>query len=328
MAWALGLTSVQQCSIRPMGLQLCAQAIRAGRGHVPAMASQRPSAGSIHRFLRTPPPKSRRVGDTPPQYIPSPSPLPPQQGQRLGRIQLAKQVPTDHPPTDPSLIPHTSSPKRTILRPILFSLAVVGLSFGVASYERARGRWAAEDKTKLGALFNLDTFFGTDSRSSTPATKPKPGSWETYLPEPLFRIKSMLTHSWDTAKPSLKLVYSIIGLNTTIFLLWRIPSLQPFMLRHFTHHPLSGRSYTLLTSAFSHEGLLHLTFNMYALYGFGTLLQDRVLGSTEQMGAFYVSAAVLASLGSHLFTTLWLGKYRAVKGSLGASGAIWATLTG
>lgn len=38
----------------------------------------------------------------------------------------------------------------------------------------------------------------------------------------------------------------------------------------FTHNPLSGKSYTMLTSTFSHKSFLHLLFNSMALTGFGT----------------------------------------------------------
>ena len=31
-----------------------------------------------------------------------------------------------------------------------------------------------------------------------------------------------------------------------------VPVVRLFMVKHFIHHPLSGRSYTMLTSAFSH----------------------------------------------------------------------------
>ncbi|RKO90240.1 hypothetical protein BDK51DRAFT_17195, partial [Blyttiomyces helicus] len=122
---------------------------------------------------------------------------------------------------------------------------------------------------------------------------------------------------------------SIIALNVVVFALWRVPALagyNGFMTRHFTHLPSSSRAYTLLTSAFSHESLVHIGVNMYALAGFLPALQIKGFGSTEQTLAFYVAAAVVASLGSHLVSALWLSRLGMLKPSLGASGAIWAVL--
>lgn len=55
-----------------------------------------------------------------------------------------------------------------------------------------------------------------------------------------------------------RLCWSICALNTVIFLIWKIPRFHTFMNRAFTHDPLSGKSYTLLTSMFRcvlvHEG--------------------------------------------------------------------------
>jgi hypothetical protein len=50
-----------------------------------------------------------------------------------------------------------------------------------------------------------------------------------------------------------------VAANAAVALAWRLPLLQGLMARNFTHLPGSGRSRTLLTSVFSHRGLLHLT---------------------------------------------------------------------
>lgn len=42
-----------------------------------------------------------------------------------------------------------------------------------------------------------------------------------------------------------------IGLvNTAVWLAWQFPKAHPFMMRHFTHNPLTGLSYTMLTCIF------------------------------------------------------------------------------
>ena len=113
----------------------------------------------------------------------------------------------------------------------------------------------------------------------------------------------------------------LIGLNVAVFLGWRVPGLQSLMTRYMTHstrsHPI-----TLLTSTFSHQGPLHLAFNMIALWGFGQVLHERM--GREQFLAFYLTAGMTASLGSH-WVRLWRADWTA---SLGASGALFGVAGG
>jgi rhomboid-like protein len=44
--------------------------------------------------------------------------------------------------------------------------------------------------------------------------------------------------------------YAISAVNVGIWVAWQIPVLWPFMMTHFTHNPLSGKTYTLLTCVF------------------------------------------------------------------------------
>ena len=63
-------------------------------------------------------------------------------------------------------------------------------------------------------------------------------------------------------------------LNSVVYAAWwLVPS--PFMRRHFLHSPLRGPPWTILLAAFSHQSLLHLGCNMWALLSFGHLLQER-----------------------------------------------------
>lgn len=75
---------------------------------------------------------------------------------------------------------------------------------------------------------------------------------------------------------------------------------------------LSGQWWRLLTSVFLHGGLLHIAFNMYALYYIGMLL-ERPLGKFPFLVAFLVTG-VLSSLCS-----VW---WHGITNSVGASGAI------
>ena len=45
-----------------------------------------------------------------------------------------------------------------------------------------------------------------------------------------------------------------------------------FMNKHFVHDIHSNKSYTLLTSSFSHGGPIHFGLNMYAFSSFSNIL--------------------------------------------------------
>ncbi|KAI8924936.1 hypothetical protein BC831DRAFT_401775 [Entophlyctis helioformis] len=119
-----------------------------------------------------------------------------------------------------------------------------------------------------------------------------------------------------------KTTYALIAANVAVFLGWRLPALVPFMRRHFLHQARSSRHYTMLTSAFSHENIMHIGFNMLAMRGFFIFLQDRKGMSPEEAVFFLCSAAVFSSWGSQLFK--WLVPSRGAAASLGASGGVWA----
>jgi len=75
-----------------------------------------------------------------------------------------------------------------------------------------------------------------------------------------------------------------------------------------------GGYWRLLTSAFLHEGTLHILFNMYALYLFGPLV-ERALGVRRFIAA-YLTMAIVASVFVY-----WLSDPRGL--TIGASGAIF-----
>lgn len=74
----------------------------------------------------------------------------------------------------------------------------------------------------------------------------------------------------------------------------------------------SGEYYRLITSCFIHIGLIHLFFNMYALYIVGSQI-EKFYGKTKYL-IIYLYSAIMGSLFSCLFTT---------SVSAGASGAIF-----
>ncbi|KAJ7224287.1 hypothetical protein GGX14DRAFT_424973 [Mycena pura] len=152
------------------------------------------------------------------------------------------------------------------------------------------------------------------------------------------------------APDALKVCWGICAINGAVYLAWKVPRLSRFMLRNFQHHPLSGRSRTLLTSVFSHSSFMHLFFNCFALNGFGyaagyylTTQQNtgpsELLESTSALHflAFFVSAGLFASLASHIVSVkAYDSVVRALaksaprprlRASLGASGAIYSCVT-
>ncbi|KAA1424869.1 rhomboid family intramembrane serine protease [Mumia zhuanghuii] len=76
-----------------------------------------------------------------------------------------------------------------------------------------------------------------------------------------------------------------------------------------------GAYWRMLTSAFLHASILHIGFNMYALYLFGPVL-ERYLGTARFLAA-YLTSAVAASVFVY-----WLSGVHTP--TLGASGAIFA----
>ena len=78
----------------------------------------------------------------------------------------------------------------------------------------------------------------------------------------------------------------------------------------------NGQDYRLLTAAFIHYGLLHIGFNMYALYILGTAF-ERYAGPAR-FAAVYFTAALSGSFGALILTPH--------SATAGASGAIFGVM--
>ncbi|KAF7308538.1 Rhomboid domain-containing protein [Mycena chlorophos] len=220
----------------------------------------------------------------------------------------------------------------------------------VAQLQRERGWFAAGTITSEDLWrrkkFELKRFLETRGRKLLDATQNLPAI-------PRNALLEWYTHAANiylNAPDSYKICCGIIALNISVFIAWKIPSLQPFMRNHFVDRPLAGRAHTLLTCMFSHQSFMHLFFNCYAFAGFGAAagvyLQQqqhdgpsKLLQSTSgyHFLAFFVSAGLLSSLASNklrlrtydlIRTRLTGPTLRAAKsivgGSLGASGAIYS----
>uniref|UniRef100_A0A914WL25 rhomboid protease n=1 Tax=Plectus sambesii TaxID=2011161 RepID=A0A914WL25_9BILA len=209
----------------------------------------------------------------------------------LGR-QSAEFVPNDVP--NPSFM---LRPRKDVWKAVAFAFGVSGVCYVgavVSDYERSRRR----------LMKNLFDWKYT-----------KPSWWEEKRRE--------ANSWWEQISPGKKTVGMLIGVNVAVWLLWRVPRLQPFMLRYFTNGFASKSLCSpMILSVFSHYSLIHLALNMYVLHNFGGVSCDRFFG-VEQFLAFYVAAGLFSSLGSMVHKAITLNPVTA----LGASGAILGVLT-
>ncbi len=112
-----------------------------------------------------------------------------------------------------------------------------------------------------------------------------------------------------------------IALCSIVFMCWQFTETKSFMPEHFlvSYEALTqGRFWTLLTSIYSHNMLLHFFINMYVLWSFGSFLES-FLGH-YRFACFYILAGLMGSF-SHALTSFYFMEDPALP-ALGASGAI------
>ncbi|CAH1781320.1 unnamed protein product, partial [Owenia fusiformis] len=187
---------------------------------------------------------------------------------------------------------------RLLRGPLAFTTLVTCGSFtgcSILQYERMRSQ--AENYLK-GAKNSADNLFR------------KSGSFREHM-----------NHYWSNLSPGKKMVAGIIGINSLVFLLWRIPAAQGLMMRYFLSSPFMGASsLSMLGSVFSHRGLFHFGANMYVLWSFTDVI-EQTLGK-EQFLAVYLSAGVISSFTSYAYKVARMSTIP----SLGASGAVIALI--
>jgi membrane associated rhomboid family serine protease len=116
-------------------------------------------------------------------------------------------------------------------------------------------------------------------------------------------------------------VLVFLAINTGVFVLWLVLGQSAFMVENFLvswDALAAGRTWTLLTSEFSHLWFLHFFINMYVLASFGPIVENTI-GSGRFL-SFYLVAAVVASLGHAGVSAFVMGQPGLP--ALGASGAI------
>ena len=160
-----------------------------------------------------------------------------------------------------------------------------------------------------------------------------PGKWETEIQA--MREQTAITVKKETeeaqkadavmnmSKGSQTVTYTIMGLNILVFLAMVLTGVALFdpSVEDLTNWganvkwlTLNAEWWRLLTSVFVHIGLIHILFNMYALYMVGIYLEP-MLGKARYITA-YLATGLLASV-----TSSWWHDENLV--SAGASGAIF-----
>ncbi|MBQ4263664.1 MAG: rhomboid family intramembrane serine protease [Bacilli bacterium] len=134
--------------------------------------------------------------------------------------------------------------------------------------------------------------------------------------ETTMKNEKKLAKIFSPKKPII--TYSLIIINTLIFLLslFNIVNIDDMYMMFGANYELvaSGEFYRLFTCMFFHADLLHLIFNMYALYILGTRV-ERYYGSKRYI-VLYLISGLVASLFSCVFNNINVI-------SIGASGAIF-----
>lgn len=140
-----------------------------------------------------------------------------------------------------------------------------------------------------------------------------------------------------------RVIWTIIGLNATVFGAWIYAEVtRASGLQRTLHHNFilslknwrEGRVWTLLTSAFSHKDLFHIVFNMMAFNALATvMLWAPGIGPTHLLavclgGAIAGSAGFLAhaAMNAPKLGTLYSESYQygVIRAGLGASGMVMA----
>lgn len=122
---------------------------------------------------------------------------------------------------------------------------------------------------------------------------------------------------WPDIPPAAVTIFALIGMNVTIFLLWRIPPAWRFLNRQFTLIPALPYCSSIILNVFSHQSFAHLVTNMAVLWYVGTRLHNDI-GRGNFLAIFFACGAFSSyvSLSSYVFRSVFYTS------SLGASGAI------
>ncbi|KAG7257892.1 hypothetical protein CRUP_007043 [Coryphaenoides rupestris] len=202
-----------------------------------------------------------------------------------------EEVGPSHSPASQPWSPSPLTPRRDLrrlLKPLVFTVGYEALKSRVQSYfDELRADWL-----------------------------------EKLRPQKQGDFRKEVNQWWNSLSKGQRVVTGIIAANLLVYCCWKVPSLQRTMLRYFTSDPSASKAVcsSMLLSTFSHQHLLHLSANMWALWSFSSSAVS-MLGP-EQFLAVYLSAGVISTMASYVAKTI-TGRFGP---SLGASGAIMTIL--
>jgi len=213
-----------------------------------------------------------------------------QRSVRTSRVKSRTVLPPV--PEDIKIDPNTLT-FNGLLKPCLFAFGFTGIAVGGCTI------WQYENMRKHAINTSITLWSKTRKQ---------------------FTWRQELNAWWNSLPDSLKIYYPILFINVAVFLAWRIPHINPFMIKYFASNPASKiRCWPMLLATFSHYNLFHLGANMYSLHSF-----FRALGNyhKEELLAVYLSAGVLSSLVGYIHKVIVQKPVH----SLGASGAVMTVL--
>lgn len=110
-------------------------------------------------------------------------------------------------------------------------------------------------------------------------------------------------------------VKNLLLINIFVFIAcWLYPELTDKLAMHYPTNP-DFKPWQIVTHMFTHGGLMHIFFNMYALFSFGAILEnERVLGSKRfaflyifsGLGAIFFHLLISAGIAYHYTGTVIL----------------------
>ncbi|KAK7866357.1 hypothetical protein R5R35_003283 [Gryllus longicercus] len=191
-------------------------------------------------------------------------------------------------------------PLSRLWKPFVFTIAFSGASLaGAAIWQYENLRQRAINSMRLPLNWAQER-----------SIMPKKGKW-----------RQELNKWWSNLSEGERLFFPLCFVNCLVFLAWRVPSFQNFMVRYFCSNPASrALCWPMVLSTFSHYSAFHLFANMYVLHSFSTGAVASL--GKEQFLGLYLSAGVISSMASYVYKALTSQPGL----SLGASGAIMAVL--
>lgn len=130
-----------------------------------------------------------------------------------------------------------------------------------------------------------------------------------------YSVPPVRTAAGGILRPGMPVVtYALIAANVAMFILQTASRTLTYKLSLFPVAVAGGQYYRLLTSAFMHYGLVHILFNMWALYVLGPPLEQHL--GRLRFASLYLLSALGGSVMVYLFSPLNAA-------TAGASGAIF-----